>query len=217
MAKGTAVKSLLGNLFGSKKVSSQKAQAKEQNTKITEATKNTTSPKNTGSTPQANGTTIAKTNTQPTVKTTTTPETTIPNTNPTKTGLSLKKAVGIGAGTFGLGALVGGVGTWLSGVQEAITPDDKIIDEGLIEGEEEATWWDDMNSDASELLEPLADIPGVGDLTEAAQEGGWSLPLLIGIVVLVIAAVIFIYKKVIKKTKITRPRRTKTTKRGGKR
>ena len=121
--------------------------------------------------------------------------------------------------TLGLGAALGGIGTYLMGLKDTIFPPDE--DEGDPTKQEDQTTqtqdgdknvWDTLNDDAAELLEGAADVPLIGDAVTAAEEGGWSFPLLAGIVIAAIAAGVFIYKKVGKKAK-TAKRRTAARKR----
>ena len=71
-----------------------------------------------------------------------------------------------------------------------------------------------MNDEAAALLEPLSDVPGVGELVEEAAEGGWSFPLIAGVVVIVAVLGVFAYKK-LKPAKKTAGKRKPTTKKGG--
>ena len=68
-----------------------------------------------------------------------------------------------------------------------------------------------MNTEAAGLLEGASDIPILGDITEAAEEGGWSFPLIIGIVILFIGAAALIYKKAVKNKKPAAKKSRKTT------
>ena len=53
---------------------------------------------------------------------------------------------------------------------------------------------------AEEILEPLAEVPVVGDIVSGAAENGLSLPLILGIVAAVGAFAYFAYKKTVKKS-----------------
>ena len=53
---------------------------------------------------------------------------------------------------------------------------------------------------AEEILEPLAEVPVVGDIVSGAAENGLSLPLILGIVAAVGAFAYFAYKKAVKKS-----------------
>ena len=53
---------------------------------------------------------------------------------------------------------------------------------------------------AEEILEPLAEVPVVGDIVSGAAENGLSLPLILGIVAAVGALAYFAYKKTAKKS-----------------
>ena len=53
---------------------------------------------------------------------------------------------------------------------------------------------------AEEILEPLAEVPVVGDIVSGAAENGLSLPLILGIVAAVGALAYFAYKKTVKKS-----------------
>ena len=195
----------------------------ERNQKITEATGNNQSYKrNTGSAPKRTGTQTRKTNTTGKSAGTQTnaPKTAIPNTNPTTIKNIYKK--GNPLTVAGLGALLGGVGTYVAGLakdaKEAIItpPEETPIIDGTLP--EEDTWWDEANSEAAALLEPLEDIPLVGDAVESAAVSGLSLPLAAGLALAATGAGILIYKKVSKKGKgkITQTKKATNPKKGGK-
>jgi hypothetical protein len=146
-------------------------------------------------------------NTGSPVKTKTTPE---PAKTPTtKTGLddipntakttNIYKKGGTLA-TLGLGALLGGVATTLSGAANIILPGTETEDPeggagggGTTTGEPD--WYNTAEEEAAGILDGLSDIPIVGDIVDAAEEGGWSLPLLAVLALVLIAAAVFAYKK----------------------
>lgn len=179
----------------------------EENKTIKNATGNRTQyTRNTGSVPKRVGTQAKKTNTTGKPQNTQKPvtKTQIPNTNPTTVKNIYKK--GNPLTVAGLGALVGGVGTYVAGLindaKEVIipeTPEETPIIDGTLP--EESEWWDDANSEAAAILEPLEDIPVVGDIVEEAATSGLSLPLAAGIAIAATGAGVLIYKKVIKKGK----------------
>lgn len=73
---------------------------------------------------------------------------------------------------------------------------------------------DNAENTAEEILDPLSDVPVIGDAVDAAAENGMSLPLLILFIVL-IGAAIFAAVKLIKKGKKAAAKRTrKPAKRG---
>lgn len=218
MAKNNFLATLLGKKTAAKVSSGKqtKSQAlakkyEKESKKISKATgDNGTSTKNTGSRQQNDGTEIRKTKTG-----TDNPSPQIPNTSPQKVTNVYKK--GGTVTTLGLGAVLGGVGTWLSGIAQqaaAVIPgEDPAIPEEFAPDETtgDSEWWDDMNTEAAGLLEGASDIPILGDITEAAEEGGWSFPLIIGIVVLFIGAAALIYKKAVKNKKPAAKKSRKTT------
>lgn len=196
----TLINAVFGNKTGAKKMSElttnlekNSVKYKENNLKKLNSTTGNTkqTPKNTGS---------------PVKTKTTTPE---PVKNPsTKTGLdnipntakttNVYKKGGTLA-TLGLGALLGGVATTISGVANTILPEGGEEGGGGGKGGKEIgppEWWDQAEEDASGILDGLSDIPFVGDIVDAAEEGGWSLPLLAGIVIILIAGGVFAYKKI---------------------
>ena len=203
---GESLRTLLGTKAAKKGASGKQSKSKalaekyeKEAKKIKKATENEQPAKNTGSRQQNDGTDIRKTKTGNDNK-----EPDIPNTTPQSVTNNVYKKGGT-VTALGLGAVLGGVGTWLSGITQkvsAVIPaEDPTQEEILDEAADAGTWWDDMNEEAAGLLEGAADIPVLGDVTTAAEEGGWSLPLLIGIVVLVIGAAPLIYKKTIKNKK----------------
>lgn len=218
----SSVLSKLKNANKTKK-SASKILDEEKNQKITKATGNNQSYKrNTGSAPKRTGTQTRKTNTTGKSAGTQTnaPKTAIPNTNPTTIKNVYKK--GNPLTVAGLGALLGGVGTYVAGLakdaKEAIItpPEETPIIDGTLP--EEGAWWDEANSEAAALLEPLEDIPLVGDAVESAATSGLSLPLAAGLALAATGAGILIYKKVSKKGKgkTTQTKKATNPKKGGK-
>lgn len=166
-----------------------------------------TASKNSGSTVEASGTNKNES-----------PNAQIPNTKPNVTKNVYKK--GGTLATLGLGAALGGIGTYLSGLKDVLFPPEETVweyqenEDGSEDtyADEDKTVWDTLNDDAADLLEAAEDVPLIGDAVTAAEEGGWSFALLAGIVIAIIAAGVLIYKKVGKKAK-TAKRRTAARKR----
>lgn len=216
MAKGKT--SLLNILTGKKKTTTTKKSAasildaEKTASKPTKTSGSTSAPKKSGNSTQKpqgrqQGSTAPKNNgsavqTSGTGKTGSTAAG-IPNIKPNVTKNVYKK--GGALTTLGLGAALGGIGTYLMGVKDSIFPPDENEDtyeDQTTQNDGAETQqgggnnvWDELNNDAAELLEGAADIPVMGDAVTAAEEGGWSFALLAGIVIAAIAAGVFIYKK----------------------
>ncbi|MDD4394074.1 MAG: hypothetical protein PHQ97_15180 [Desulfobacterales bacterium] len=220
------VKKILSALFrkntAAKKMSNLNANLEKNGVKYKETQlkklNNTTG--NTKQTPKNTGSPVrTKTNTPEMVKSSAkTGLDDIPNT--AKTTNVYKK--GGTLATLGFGALIGGVATALSGAANSILPDgggnggDDGGNGGDGGGKEggggNQDWYNDADDEAASILDGLSDIPGVGDIVDAAKEGGWSLPLLAGIIIVLIAAAAFAYKKFAgKKPSRSAPSRRKKT------
>ena len=218
------VKKILSALFrkntAAKKMSNLNANLEKNGVKYKETQlkklNNTTG--NTKQTPKNTGSPVrTKTNTPEMVKSSAkTGLDDIPNT--AKTTNVYKK--GGTLATLGLGALLGGVATTISGVANTILPEGGEEDGGGDGGGGgngggdigRNEWWDQAEEDASGILDGLSEMPIIGDVVDAAEEGGYSLPLLAGIVVVLIAAAAFAYKKFAgKKPSRSAPSRRKKT------
>lgn len=142
---------------------------------------------------------------------------TIPNTN-------IEKVVNKKGGvlpSFALGGVLGALGTSLAGVANTIVPDPNTSDTEDPFGTTDTTggtgtfpeWYTEAETGAAGILDEFSDVPIVGDVVTAAEEGGWSLPLLVIGAGGAVAIGVFVVKKIAKKTNNKpAPKAKKTTK-----